>query len=80
MNFKVMALNKLVAWILGGELFDFIRKQVATASDLDISGEQKRQLVFNDVKAFAGNVATVLLNIGIEVAVAYFKAKQGELK
>ena len=40
MDFKVMALDKLVKWLLGGELFDFIREQVNTASRIDISGDE----------------------------------------
>ena len=79
MSFKVTVLEKATTWLVGGDLFDFIREQVETVADMSLTGEQKRERVFNDAKEFFGEVLNVFVNIAIEVAVIALKEKTGSL-
>lgn len=75
---QTMALDKVTNWVLGGELFDFIKKQVAIMVDVDIPGSEKRELVIDAAKEFFADAAKVLIAIGIEVA--YFILKENMSK
>ena len=80
MEFKLLVLEKAVEWLVGGDLFKFIQKEVGIMNDTDLSGEEKRKAVQEEAKRFFGDTATFFVNLAIEVAVVLLKAKLGELQ
>lgn len=74
-NFKEMMLKKIVAWLVGGELFDFIRSTVKSINDSDKTGAEKREYVQIQARKFTGKAVSVLINIAIETAVLLLKNK-----
>lgn len=79
MDFKLFFLNNIIKWLIGGDVFNFIREAVEAVNDSSLTGEQKRAKVLADAKAMFGSVATFLVNLAIEAAVTSLKAKLGEL-
>lgn len=75
MDIKNFALERVITWILGGDLFKFIQELVIGVNDDEISGTEKKDYVFAKAKEFFSDVSTVLINIGIEVAVLLLRAK-----
>ena len=69
MDIKLFAIDKAVKWLVGGELFDFIKNAVATYADEDIPGEEKRAAVQAAAKEFFADALTLFVNIAIEAAV-----------
>jgi hypothetical protein len=74
-NIKVTILERVVKWLVGGDLFQFISDTVVAVNDSSISGEEKRAYVLKKAKEFFGDVVTVLANLAIEVAVIALRAK-----
>ena len=79
MSFKTMMLETATKWLVGGELFAFIVDAVATISNEDLTGEQKRTYVLTEAKAMFSGVFTIFVNLAIEVAVLLMKEKLGEV-
>ena len=79
MEFKLLILKKTVEWLVGGDLFGFIQKEVEIINDEDLTGEEKRKRVHEEAKRFFGDTATFFINLAIEVAVILLKDKIGEL-
>tara|TARA_R110000772_G_scaffold5454_9_gene19556 strand:- start:506 stop:754 length:249 start_codon:yes stop_codon:yes gene_type:complete len=75
MNWKLSVLNKIVEWLVGGEVFEFVKNLVATINDSALTGEQKRAQTFTQTRQIFGSLATVLINLAIEVAVLLLKSK-----
>lgn len=80
MDFKLFFLNNIIKWLIGGDVFNFIKAQVALVNDGTMTGEEKRAKVLADTKALFGGIATFLVNLAIEAAVTSLKAKLGELE
>lgn len=81
MEFKIMILEKVVEWLVGGDLFKFIQKEVGIMNNIESSGEEKRKRVQKEVKQFFGDVvAPFFINLAIEVSVVLLKEKLGELQ
>ena len=80
MDFKLMILQKAVEWLVGGELYEFIQKEVNIVNNENISGDEKRKEVQEEAKRFFSGTATFFINLAIEVAVIILKAQIGELK
>ena len=75
MDFKVIVLERVVKWLVGGELFAFVTEAVATINDDSITGEQKRAAVLASAKDMFSGALTMFINLAIEVAVIVLKAK-----
>lgn len=67
---KLTMLEKLVAWLTGGQAYRQIKAVVETFMDADIPGEEKRKKVQSIVMPLFHSVSSVIINIAIEVAVA----------
>lgn len=79
MTFKLMLLERVVKWLVGGELFQFITDAVTTMNDTSMTGEEKRAQVLKEVREFFSGTLTVLVNLAIEVAVLLLKDKIGAI-
>ena len=75
MNIKLIVLERVVKWLVGGDLFTFIVETVEAINDSTISNNEKRAYVLKKAKEMFGDVVTVLVNLAIEVAVLALKAK-----
>lgn len=61
--------------ILGSGVFDKIKEVVAEQSDKAISGTAKRNAAVKELEKIGIAAGTSLLNLGIELAVAFLKSK-----
>ena len=73
---KNFMLDKAITWILGGDIFDRIKEIVAGLMNVDASGEEKREKAIREAKKLGADVATFLINLGIEAAVFLLKSQQ----
>ena len=74
MNFKSTAISTLAKLVLGSSLWANARHLVSTLeTDTQLTNIEKRASVFNDLKAMAGNVGSVLLNCAIELALLWIR-------
>jgi len=77
---KAFALEKIVKWLLGGELFQGIKEIVDGLMDANIPSAEKRNLAFRKAQVIAAGAASFMVNLAIEAAVYILKAKQSSLE
>ena len=69
MDYKDMFLEKATQWVVGGDLYEEIKSLVSFYFTEDgMTGEEKREAVTIKAKSIASGVASVIINIAIEVA------------
>lgn len=76
MILKPLVLDYVGKLLLDKELWSRAKSLVFTASSTDLTGEQKRQKVRQDLLFFSSTLASSLLNFVIELAVQYVKSQQ----
>jgi len=74
-QFKTYFLDKTIAWLIGGDLFNGIKEIVAGLMDANMSGEEKRKKAYAAAKRLAGKTATFVVNLAIEAAVFILKQR-----
>ena len=79
MNIKLTILEKITQWLVGGSLFEFVQETVNIVNNEDLTGSEKRDKVFREAKELFSDVATIFVNLAIEVAVLLLKEKIGKL-
>ena len=79
-DIKLSLLKKATSWLVGGELFDFIQKEVNLMMDINITGASKRDAVMREAQSFFSGALKIFISIAIEVAVAFIKNKAGDLE
>jgi hypothetical protein len=76
-------LNKLLLLILGPQVHGIVTAQVAKADLLHVPGSQKQAIastaIMDELKTLGIQIGTLLLNLAIEIAVAYLRSKTGGL-
>lgn len=72
---KVLILERIVKWLVGGALFDFVSASVAIVNDEALTGAEKRDKVFKEAKGFSGDSFTLFINLAIEVAVLALRTR-----
>ena len=77
MSVKSTVISSFSKFILGGTVFAKIRDIVALYNTKDLSGTEKKAGAIKDLEDIGLGVANWALNLGIELAVAYFKALSG---
>lgn len=81
MNVKSYAIKSFANFILGSDAFSRISARVmARDADSNMTGESKRQLVAQDIRAIGLQLANWALNLGIELAVAWARSKAADAK
>lgn len=73
MALKASIIASFAKIILGSSLFDRIKATVVRVDGEDVPGSQKRDAVLSELKIIGIGAATYLLNLGIELAVAYLR-------
>ena len=76
MNMKSYMLDKVIGWIIGGDIFMDIKNIVMGLLEEDIPGNEKRAKAIRQAKALGTTLATFLLNLAIEAAVMLAKEQQ----
>jgi len=75
MDFKLAILDRVTKWLVGGELFNFVKQVVDIANTKDYTSEEKREYVQSEVLKFFSTTGMVIVNLAIEVAVMILKSK-----
>jgi len=78
---KSYMLNKVIAWLLGGDFFNSIKDIVLALSSSNVPGSEKRKIAIEKAKKIAGTTAMFAINLAIEAAVFLLKeqAAKGKL-
>ena len=79
LDVKLMLVNGAIKWLIGSDLLDFLKAQVAIVNSEEITGEEKRAKVFKEAKHFFASSFSMFINLGIEIAVAMLKNKLDNL-
>jgi hypothetical protein len=75
MKLTPMVISSFAKFTVGSATFKEAVNLVSLYDKDNLSGEQKRTEVYRVLKGFAGNLATWLLNLAIELAVAWVRAQ-----
>jgi len=75
---KIMLLDRVVKWLVGGDLMNTVKQLVSIANEKEWSGEEKRKYVQQEVVKFISNASMFLVNLAIEVAVVIMKSRMGQ--
>lgn len=68
-DLKLKLIETLVAWLLSKDSYEFIKRTVTTVASFDLSGEEKRKEVQRLIAPQLSGIASILVNLGIEIAV-----------
>jgi len=75
MNVKSVAINGLAKILLSKSLWDHVKRAVSTVNSAEVSGEQKRQVVKQEIANVFGHLAESMINFAIELGVMWLKTK-----
>ena len=73
MAFKTALISQFAKIILGGSLFERIKATVERQETKLLSGAEKRNEVVNELRIIGISGASWLINLGIELAVAWLR-------
>lgn len=73
MNVKKFVIQRFASYLLGGEVFDRLKAIVTRQDGQAANGETKRQMAIQEAKAIGIVLGGFLLNLGVELAVAYLR-------
>lgn len=77
MQIKPIIITQLAKLVLGGELWAHCRHLVSSIDpNTTLTGPQKREAVFADLRAIFSDLSVVLLNCGIEIATVWIRSQQ----
>lgn len=72
---KSILIEQFSKWLLGGTLWERIKRLVSRVNDSNLSGAAKRAAVIAEAEAIGLDLASFMLNAGIELAVVYLRNK-----
>jgi len=75
MKLAPLIIERFAKWIVGGVPFESAKRIVTAAADTGLPGEVKRAIAFAQLTALGYDLAGFLINLAIELAVAWLKAK-----
>lgn len=75
---NAMVIAAFANFILGSGLFDQIKTAVMNAEDKLKDGAKKKKDVLSQLEVIGVAAGSSLINLGIELAVAWVKAKSGK--
>ncbi len=73
------ALSGAIKTLIGSDWWDKVRKVTADLSNEDLTGEEKRAMAISFIKESGWDLASFLLNLAIEIAVALLAAESKKL-
>ena len=75
MDYKVLVLEKLIAWLVGGQAFEIIVGMVKSLMDDDKTNDEKRNEVKEVVPPMLSEVGKFVLSTAIAFSVDKIKAE-----
>nr|QMP83766.1 MAG: hypothetical protein [Caudoviricetes sp.] len=78
MSLKTTIIGSFASFLLGSDTFQRIKAIVLRQADKDISGEEKREAAIEEMRLIGLGIATWMMNLAIELSVAWLKTKSGE--
>lgn len=75
MKIKAMAINLFARQLIDGVAFESAKRIVTDLDSKDISNEDKRKIAVETLKTFGYALAGFLVNLAIELAVAWLRSK-----
>jgi len=75
MNWKIKLLEVALKMLTSGDVYDIAKNIVHKTNKLNLTGTQKKDIVFKELTKLFTNYSTTILNILIEVAVFSLKKK-----
>ncbi len=76
MKVGAIAIEQFGRWLIGGVPFAAAKGIVTELNDSDLSNEEKRARAAEKLKSFGYQLAGFMVNLAIELAVAWLKEKQ----
>lgn len=75
MKVAPFVIERFAKWIVGGVEFETVKRVSSQYHEAGMTGEEKRQTVLNEMKLYSYALGGFLLNLAIELAVAWLKSK-----
>jgi len=75
MKIAPMAINSFAKWLVGGVPFESAKRIVQDLNNTNMTGAQKRDAAFHELGLLGYSIAGHLLNLAIELAVAWLKSR-----
>lgn len=75
MSIKSVAISSFAKFIFGGDIFKRLINIIKRQQDKSITGPQKRQAAFDEVKIIGVEITDWAINLGIELAVAWVRSQ-----
>ena len=76
MNIKALFINRFSSWLLSSEVWGHAQAAVNIVESPDKTGPEKREAALDLLKAVFGGLASLTLNLAVELAVCYLKEKR----
>jgi hypothetical protein len=76
MNLKALIIERFAKWLIGGVPFASLKRIVREWDEADMPGERKRLGVLKEFKTLGYDLAGVMVNLGLELAVAWLQSRQ----
>jgi len=73
--FAKQALTGVIKILIGGDAWTSVKDAVSAVSTTEVTGEEKRAIVFAALKDSGWKLANSLLNLAIEIAVVFAAKK-----
>lgn len=75
MNIKSAAINGLAKLLISQSLWDHVKRAVQVVNSAEVPGDQKRQIVKQEIAIVFGHLAESIINFAIELGVMWLKSK-----
>ncbi len=75
MKLTPFIIERFAKFVMGGVPFESMKRIVADVNNSAMSGSEKRQAVLNEFASLGYALADCLINLGLELAVAWLKSK-----
>lgn len=75
MALKATIISSFAKFLLGSDTFDRVKAVVLRQEDKDLSGAQKREAAFEEIKLIGMGIATWAVNLAIELSVSWLRTQ-----
>lgn len=77
MNLKSTLISSFASFVLGSTIFEKIKAVILRQDEKELTGAEKRHAAILEIKEIGLDIANWLVNLGIELAVAWLRTKAG---
>ena len=76
MKITPFVIERFASFLIGSQVFDRIKAVVARQEEKDLPGGAKRLAALNELEVLGIELAQWIVNLGLELAVAYFRNRK----